>query len=129
MDQKIYGTVEDLALHHYKCDGYPKGVHCEGAFPVTLFSTLFWDEIYKHWDVPGAYVSLYQDAPIDLFSSEFYENRKEKLDIKLEIIRKFDCETMSRYLKHEFDLHCEYRSVSNMQGNVFDNSSNLQVSS
>jgi Fanconi-associated nuclease 1 len=128
MDQKVYGTVENLALHHYKYKGYPKGVHCEGALPVTLFGTLFWDEIYN-MDVSGAYVSLYQDAPMDLFSSEFYENRKEKLDTKLQIIRKFDSETMSRHLKHEFDLHCEYRSVSNTQGSVFDDSNNLQVSS
>ncbi|EZA59668.1 Fanconi-associated nuclease [Ooceraea biroi] len=123
VDEKVYGTVESFALHHYRREGYPKGVHCEGAFPVTLFGTLFWDEIYK-MNIPGAWVSLYQDAPLDLFSSEFYENRKEQFDMKLQVMRKFDSETMSRHLKHEFDLHREYKSVS--QGNVFDDSNNLQ---
>lgn len=117
-------NVENLALHHYKYKGYPKGVHCEGAFPVTLFGILFWKELYG-MDIPGAYVSLYQDAPIDLFSLEFYENRKEQIDMKLQIMRKFDSETLSLHLKREFDVYCEFKSIC--QGNMFDSNS-LQVS-
>ncbi|XP_011701895.1 PREDICTED: fanconi-associated nuclease 1-like [Wasmannia auropunctata] len=120
---KEYGSVESFALYHYKQDGYIKGVHCEGAFPITLFATLFWNEIYD-MNVPGVWVSLYQNAPLDLFSSEFYENRKEQIDMRLQIIRKFDAETLSRLLQREFELHCEYMSIT--QGNIFNDSSSLQ---
>ncbi|XP_011641094.1 fanconi-associated nuclease 1-like [Pogonomyrmex barbatus] len=123
VDEQIYGSVESLALYHYKCKGYIKGTHCEGAFPITLFTILFWDEIYD-MNIPGAWVSLYQDAPLDLYSSEFYENRKKQIDMKLQIVRKFDEETLSRHLKREFDLHCEYKSI--FQGNIFDNSNSFQ---
>lgn len=121
----MYGSVESLALFHYKGEGYIKGTHCEGAFPITIFAMLFWDEIYN-MDIPGAWVSLYQEAPLDLYSSEFYENRKEKIDMKLQIIRKFDSETLSRHLKREFELHSEYASIS--QGNIFKDSNCVQVS-
>lgn len=121
----MYGSVESLALYYYKCEGYIKGTHCEGAFPITIFAMLFWDEIYN-MNIPGAWVSLYQDAPLDLYSSEFYENRKEQIDIKLQIIRKFDSETLSRHLKREFELHSEYKSIS--QGNIFKDSNCVQVS-
>ncbi|KMQ96585.1 coiled-coil domain-containing protein mtmr15 [Lasius niger] len=123
VDQQMYGSVESFALYHYKSKGYSKGVHCEGAFPITLFGTLFWDEIYNI-DIPGACVSSYQNAPLDLYSSEFYENRKEQIDIKLKIVRNFNLETLSRHLKHEFDLYREYTSLC--QGNLFDDSDSLQ---
>lgn len=124
VDQQVYGSVESLALHYYKCKGYVKGIHCEGAFPITLFATLFWDEIYNT-NIPGIWVSLYQDSPLDL-CSKFYENRKEQIDMKLQIIRKFDSETLSKHLKREFEIHCEYKSIS--QGNIFNDSNCLQVS-
>lgn len=124
VDQQTYGSVESFALYDYKHKGYPKGVHCEGAFPITLFGTLFWDEIYN-MNIPGTCVSSYQDAPLDLYSSEFYENRKERIDMKLQIIRKFDSETLSRHVKHEFDLYREYTSLC--QGTLFDDSNNFQV--
>lgn len=123
IDEQTYGSVESFALYQYKCLGYPKGVHCEGAFPVTLFGTLFWDEIYD-MKIPGACVSSYQDAPLDLYSPEFYENRKEQIDMKLQIIRKFDSETLSRYLKSKFDLYREYTSLC--QGTLFDDSNSFQ---
>lgn len=118
-------TVEDLARYDYKKRGYIESVHCEGAFPLTLFGTLFWDEIYNI-DVPGACVSYYEPTPMDLFTSEFYENRKEQIDKKLRILRKFNAETLSSYAKHQFELRCEYTSIC--QSNIF-NSSSFQVNS
>ncbi|XP_071651424.1 fanconi-associated nuclease 1 isoform X1 [Temnothorax longispinosus] len=123
VDQQTYGSVESLALYYYKCEGYVKGMHCEGAFPITLFATLFWDEIYD-MKIPGAWVSLYQDAPLDLYSSEFYKNRKKQIDMKLQMVRKYDSEKLSKHLKREFELHCEYKSIA--QGNIFNDSSSLQ---
>ncbi|XP_015115933.1 fanconi-associated nuclease 1 isoform X2 [Diachasma alloeum] len=80
-EEKGYGNVEDVALSHYANIGYPKGIHCEGALPVTLFACLFWKEIYE-LPVPGAFVSPFQSAPLDLFGSKFYENRRENLERK-----------------------------------------------
>ncbi|KYN02574.1 PREDICTED: fanconi-associated nuclease 1-like [Cyphomyrmex costatus] len=120
---QVYGSVESLALYHYKSEGYIKGVHCEGAFPITLFATLFWNEIYNI-NVPGAWVSLYQDAPLDLYTSEFYENRKKEIDKKIQDILSYDSETLSKHLQDEFELHSKYRSIS--QANIFDDSNSFK---
>ncbi|KAL0099203.1 hypothetical protein PUN28_020048 [Cardiocondyla obscurior] len=122
-DEKMYGSVETLALYSYKSKGYIKGVHCEGAFPITLFAVMFWDELYNI-NIPGAWVSLYQNAPLDLYSSEFYENRKEQIDKKLQNLQKFDSEKLSKYLKDKFELYCEYQSIS--QDNIFNDSDCIQ---
>lgn len=122
---KAYGTVETFALYDYKRKNYIKGVHCEGSFPLTLFGTLFWDEIYNI-DVPGACVSLYEPTPMDLLSSEFYKNRKEQIDRRLREIRGYNAETLSSHARHQFELRREYTSV--FQDNVFDDSSSFQVS-
>ncbi|XP_018350909.1 PREDICTED: fanconi-associated nuclease 1-like isoform X2 [Trachymyrmex septentrionalis] len=116
---QVYGSVESLAIYHYKNEGYIKGVHCEGAFPITLFATLFWNEIYNI-NVPGAWVSSYQDAPLDLYTSEFYENRKKEIDEKLQDIRSYDSEKLSKHLQNEFESYSKYKSIS--QGNIFDDS-------
>ncbi|XP_018306872.1 fanconi-associated nuclease 1 isoform X2 [Mycetomoellerius zeteki] len=120
---QVYGSVESLALYHYKNEGYIKGVHCEGAFPITLFATLFWNEIYNI-NVSGAWVSSYQDAPLDLYTSEFYENRKEEIDKKLQDIRSYDSEKLSKHLQNEFEVHSKYNSIS--QGNIFDDSNSFK---
>ncbi|KAG5329838.1 FAN1 nuclease, partial [Acromyrmex charruanus] len=120
---QVYGSVENLALYHYKNEGYVKGVHCEGAFPITLFATLFWNEIYNI-NVPGAWVSSYQDAPLDLYTSEFYENRKKEINEKLQDIRGYDSEKLSKHLQNEFESYSKYKSIS--QGNIFDDSNSLK---
>ncbi|KAG5310603.1 FAN1 nuclease, partial [Acromyrmex insinuator] len=120
---QVYGSVENLALYHYKNEGYIKGVHCEGAFPITLFATLFWNEIYNI-SVPGAWVSSYQDAPLDLYTSEFYENRKKEINEKLQDIRGYDSEKLSKHLQNEFESYSKYKSIS--QGNIFDDSNSLK---
>ncbi|EFN77506.1 Coiled-coil domain-containing protein MTMR15 [Harpegnathos saltator] len=121
---KTYFTVEDFALYYYKNKGYIKGAHCEGSLPITLFGMLFWDEIYN-MDIPGTCLSSYEPTPLDLFSSEFYENRKEQIDMKLQIIRKLDVETFSNHLKHQFDLRHEYTSIC--QSNIFDSCSFQEI--
>ncbi|KYM87539.1 Fanconi-associated nuclease 1 [Atta colombica] len=120
---QVYGSVESLALYHYKNEGYIKGVHCEGAFPITLFAILFWNEIYNI-NVPGTWVSSYQDAPLDLYTSEFYENRKKEIDEKLQNIRSYDSEKMSKHLQNEFESYSKYKSIS--QSNIFDDSNSFK---
>ncbi|XP_060828219.1 fanconi-associated nuclease 1-like [Bombus pascuorum] len=109
-DGQSYGSVEDVALHYYQKQGFPNGLHCEGALPITLFCTLFWDELYDV-HVPGAFSSPYQEAPNDLFTGEFYENRKEKIDIKLQFIGNFSSELLSSFMQEKFAEFGRYQSI------------------
>ncbi|XP_011305343.1 fanconi-associated nuclease 1-like [Fopius arisanus] len=108
-EEKGYGNVETVAMSHYATVGYPKGIHCEGALPVTLFACLFWREIYE-LSVPGAFVSLFQDAPLDLFGSSFFENRREALSKKVENLEKL--QNFSSVLE---EMTIIYRDLSGLQ--------------
>ncbi|XP_043260835.1 fanconi-associated nuclease 1-like [Colletes gigas] len=122
-ESQSYGSVEMLASYHYSEQGFPNAVHCEGELPILLFVTLFWEEIYEI-DIPGAFVTLYQYAPGDLFTEHFYDNRKEKVNIKFEIIKNFDSETLSSFMKKRFEIYKQYQSI--MNSNLLKNSLQLK---
>lgn len=105
-----YGSVETLAMYHYRAKGYPNGLHCEGSLPIALFSVLFWEELYTV-SVPGAHLSVYQAAPQDLFTDEFYKNRKELIDMKLESLQNLDIDTLSTMMQETYMKCCNYDSI------------------
>ncbi|XP_034191993.2 fanconi-associated nuclease 1 isoform X1 [Osmia lignaria lignaria] len=106
-----FGSVETLALNHYCEKGFSNGLHCEGALPITLFFTLFWEELFDI-HVPGTFVSPYQYAPDDLFTEElFYENRKERIDMKLQIASNLNCLALSTFMEDKFKVCVQYQSI------------------
>ncbi|XP_015179797.1 PREDICTED: fanconi-associated nuclease 1-like [Polistes dominula] len=117
-DNKLYSSVEDVALNFYYNQGFNDGVHCEGALPVTLFYALFWEELFNI-DIPGTFMSLYQIAPLDLFTKDFYKNRKERIDMKFNLLRSFDRESFSGLVEHNFLLYSRFESM--MHVNMFTN--------
>ncbi|XP_031779322.1 fanconi-associated nuclease 1 isoform X1 [Nasonia vitripennis] len=118
-NDKYYGSVEMLALQHYTAEkSYHVGLHCEGSLPVTLFAVFFWDELYKTF-VPGAFVSKYQDAPLDLFTAEFFNNRKKFIEEKIKFIRALDLDTFTDWMQDRFLNYNQYRSV--MSNTLFKN--------
>ncbi|KAJ3844806.1 hypothetical protein F5878DRAFT_600961 [Lentinula raphanica] len=93
-------NVETRALQSYAADenlGRYKGFHSETCILTTIFALLFWDIIFA--DIPGAFETPYQIAPLDLVEDSFYYARKEMIDTRLkelkdgkalEILRKHD---------------------------------------
>ncbi|XP_057322349.1 fanconi-associated nuclease 1-like [Microplitis mediator] len=102
--------VEMVAMRHYKSDGFSRGLHCEGKLPVTLFACLFWEEIYTI-SVPGAFVCPYQVAPLDLYGSQFYPNRREAIDDKLNFAGNLDDESLADVMHDNFLSYREYFSL------------------
>ncbi|OAD55379.1 Fanconi-associated nuclease 1 [Eufriesea mexicana] len=114
-----YGSVETVAFNYYCEQGFPNGLHCEGALPNILFCTLFWEELYDI-HIPGTFVTSYQEAPSDLFTEQFYENRKEKIDLKLQIASNLNLESLSFLMEEKFIILRQYQSImiSNLQNNL-----------
>ncbi|KAG6908582.1 hypothetical protein DXG01_004068 [Tephrocybe rancida] len=77
-------NVECKALQHYEGKGY-KGFHSETRILTTLFALLFWDILFT--DVPGAFETAHQTAPLDLGEDCFYRARKGLIDVRLEDIK------------------------------------------
>ncbi|CAK9833657.1 Fanconi-associated nuclease 1 [Anthophora retusa] len=113
-----YGSVENVACHYYKQQGYPNGLHCEGALPITLFFTLFWEELYDV-HVPGSFVTPYQEAPSDLFTPKFRANRQMEIDRKLGIISRLDSESLATWMEQKFIAIKHYQTP--MSGNFQNN--------
>ncbi|KAG8035693.1 hypothetical protein G9C98_001121 [Cotesia typhae] len=103
-------SVEMVAMKHYKTDGYNCAVHCEGKLPVTIFAALLWDEIYGI-SIPGAFVCPYQTAPLDLFGSQFYLNRREAIDKKFSYYEQLDVDSLSEIMYENFITYREYFSL------------------
>lgn len=118
--------MEQIALRHYYTDGYPRGFHCEGSLPLTLFTILFWSELYDI-PVPGAFVSSYQESPLDLYTSQFYDNRKEKLESKISFIRSLDTESFGELMCDEFIKYKDFRST--ISSHLFETEQHFKVCS
>ena len=59
--------------------------HCEGRIVCTLFGLLFWDILFA--DVPGAFETKYQSAPLDIASDCFYYAREGLIKERLAEIK------------------------------------------
>ncbi|KAG5653529.1 hypothetical protein H0H81_012470 [Sphagnurus paluster] len=93
-------SVEDRALQHYKILGY-KGFHSETRILTTIFALLFWDIIFA--DVPGAFETKYQTAPLDLAEDSFYRARKQAIETRLKEIQ--DKSRAQELLRRHDDAH------------------------
>ncbi|XP_046613534.1 fanconi-associated nuclease 1-like isoform X1 [Neodiprion virginianus] len=107
---KGYMGVEQRAVCYYKELGYIHKWHCEGSFPVTLFALLMWEELYT-LPIRGTYLSMYQRAPLDLYTSEFYTNRKEEIDRKIEFIKILSEEQLCSLIETSLETRSLYESI------------------
>ena len=93
---------------------FVSGVHDEGSTIKGLFGLIFWDIIYEH-PVPDVFRSSYQHVPLDLWSGEFYKNRKERIDMRLETLCKWDMKYVQDYVEKIFQENEGKESVVNWQ--------------
>ncbi|KDQ61078.1 hypothetical protein JAAARDRAFT_571662 [Jaapia argillacea MUCL 33604] len=77
-------SVEILALQYYESLGF-RGFHSEGSIVRTIFGLLFWDIIFA--DVPGAFETPYQTAPLDIAEDSFYLARQDLIERRLADIK------------------------------------------
>ncbi|KAJ3987415.1 hypothetical protein F5890DRAFT_1498213 [Lentinula detonsa] len=92
-------NVETRALQYYAEEKYGqyKGFHSETCILTTIFALLFWDIIFA--DIPGAFETAYQIAPLDLVEDSFYYARKEIIESRLKELK--DGKALDILEKHE----------------------------
>uniref|UniRef100_A0A3B3ZRM4 Fanconi-associated nuclease n=1 Tax=Periophthalmus magnuspinnatus TaxID=409849 RepID=A0A3B3ZRM4_9GOBI len=90
-------SVEDLSLAHYQKQGFNE-IHGEGSTFSTLFALLLWDIIFIQ-GIPDVFRNPYQTCPLDLYTDGFYENRKEAIDSRVELICNASVETLHSMLE------------------------------
>ncbi|XP_063268909.1 fanconi-associated nuclease 1 [Prinia subflava] len=87
-------SVEELALTHYRRNGFDQGIHGEGSTFITLYGILMWDIIFMD-DIPDVFRNSYQTSPLDLYTDSFYENRRAVIDARLQQLHTASSETLA----------------------------------
>ncbi|NWX52768.1 FAN1 nuclease, partial [Steatornis caripensis] len=88
-------SVEELALTHYRQNGFDQGIHGEGSTFITLYGILMWDIIFMD-DIPDVFRNSYQTFPLDLYTDSFYENRRDVIEARLQQLHTASSETLAK---------------------------------
>uniref|UniRef100_A0A1A7Z180 Fanconi-associated nuclease n=1 Tax=Iconisemion striatum TaxID=60296 RepID=A0A1A7Z180_9TELE len=91
-------SVEELCLAHYRKHGFDQGIHGEGSTFSTLFALLMWDIVFMD-GVPDVFRNPYQACPLDLYTDCFYENRKEAITSRVQLLSEATVETLCSMLE------------------------------
>ncbi|XP_037539505.1 fanconi-associated nuclease 1 [Nematolebias whitei] len=91
-------SVEELCLAHYRKQGFDQGIHGEGSTFSTLFALLMWDIIFMD-GIPDVFRNPYQSCPLDLYTDCFYENRKDTLASRVQLLCEASVETLCSMLE------------------------------
>uniref|UniRef100_A0A8C3IZX2 Fanconi-associated nuclease n=1 Tax=Calidris pygmaea TaxID=425635 RepID=A0A8C3IZX2_9CHAR len=90
-------SVEELALTHYRQNGFDQGIHGEGSTFMTLYGILMWDIIFMD-DIPDVFRNSYQTCPLDLYTDSFYENRRDAIEARLQQLHTASSETLAKLI-------------------------------
>uniref|UniRef100_A0A3Q0SAH7 Fanconi-associated nuclease n=1 Tax=Amphilophus citrinellus TaxID=61819 RepID=A0A3Q0SAH7_AMPCI len=91
-------SVEELCLAHYRQQGFDQGIHGEGSTFSTLFALLLWDIIFMD-GIPDVFRNPYQTCPLDLYTDCFYENRKDAIASRAQLLCEASVETLQNMLE------------------------------
>ncbi|KAL7403138.1 hypothetical protein ABVT39_025183 [Epinephelus coioides] len=97
-DATVICSVEELSLAHYRQQGFDQGIHGEGSTFSTLFGLLLWDIIFME-GIPDVFRNPYQTCPLDFYTDCFYENRKEAIDARVQLLSESSVETLHDMLE------------------------------
>ncbi|XP_010636521.1 fanconi-associated nuclease 1 isoform X1 [Fukomys damarensis] len=90
-------SVEELALDHYRRNGFDQGIHGEGSTFSTLCGLLLWDVIFMD-GIPDVFRDAYQAAPLDLCTDSFFASRRPVLEARLQLIHSAPAESLRTWL-------------------------------
>uniref|UniRef100_A0A8C5M5R4 Fanconi-associated nuclease n=1 Tax=Leptobrachium leishanense TaxID=445787 RepID=A0A8C5M5R4_9ANUR len=97
-------SVEELALAHYREQGFDQGIHGEGSTFCTLYGLLMWDIVFME-GIPDVFRNSYQSFPLDLYTDCFFENRREAIETRLQLLEESGTETLQQLIVDVWSAH------------------------
>ncbi|XP_056428513.1 fanconi-associated nuclease 1 [Hyla sarda] len=97
-------SVEELALAHYRELGFDQGIHGEGSTFSTLYGLFMWDIIFME-GIPDVFRNSYQAFPLDLHTDSFYENRKDAIENRLQLLQDSPAEILHDMMADVWNAH------------------------
>uniref|UniRef100_A0A2S2PDF8 Fanconi-associated nuclease n=1 Tax=Schizaphis graminum TaxID=13262 RepID=A0A2S2PDF8_SCHGA len=116
-----YMSVEELALSHYKSQGFLNGLHDEGQLIKSMFLLCFWEIIYGSYTPYVLFISPYQDCPLDWRTRHFYKIREEQIKNRMAELKKMNVDQICDILKNYCDEYYDTQSVVNWKYMNVDN--------
>jgi len=77
-------SVEELARHYLELLGQ-EAFYVENGLLPSLFGLCFWDIIFQPID--GVFFNPFHRGPLDLFSQDFYQSRKDLIEQRMDQIQ------------------------------------------
>ncbi|KAG8516281.1 Fanconi-associated nuclease 1, partial [Galemys pyrenaicus] len=93
----ILCSVEELALAHYRQEGFDQGIHGEGSTFSTLCGLLLWDVIFMD-GIPDVFRNTYQAFPLDLCTDSFFTSRGPAIEARLQQIHSAPAESLRAWV-------------------------------
>jgi Holliday junction resolvase-like predicted endonuclease len=93
-------STEDVVKDYYQNKGY-KVMRGEVDFWFAMFALAFFDEIF------GVNMREYGDIPSDMFSNDFYNNRKKTIDEKYKYLKSAD---LSEFINIQIEKHGDFKT-------------------
>nr|XP_035159519.2 fanconi-associated nuclease 1 isoform X8 [Callithrix jacchus] len=90
-------SVEELALAHYRRNGFDQGIHGEGSTFSTLYGLLLWDIIFMD-GIPDVFRNACQAFPLDLCTDSFFTSRGPALEARLQLIHDAPVESLRAWV-------------------------------
>ncbi|XP_069758457.1 fanconi-associated nuclease 1 isoform X2 [Narcine bancroftii] len=97
-------SVEAVSLAHYQQQGFDQGIHGEGATFLTLFGLLFWEIIFLP-GIPDVFRNPFQTYPLDLYTDDFYQHRREPIGSRLRFLQDASTETLHALIANVWNNH------------------------
>ncbi|KAL4121330.1 hypothetical protein QTP88_013864 [Uroleucon formosanum] len=116
-----YMSVEELALSHYKSQGFMNGLHDEGQLIKSMFLLCFWEIIYGSYAPHVLFISPYQDCPLDWRTRHFYTIREQQIKDRMAELKQMNIDQICDILKKCCDEYYNIQSVVNWKYMNVDN--------
>ncbi|KAM4675607.1 fanconi-associated nuclease 1 [Discoglossus pictus] len=97
-------SVEELALAHYREQGFDQGIHGEGSTFCTLYGLLMWDIMFME-GIPDVFRNSYQAFPLDLYTDHFFESRKDAIETRLQLLHESSTEELTQHVADVWEAH------------------------
>ncbi|XP_070542863.1 fanconi-associated nuclease 1-like [Ptychodera flava] len=103
-EEILTSRVEEFVLNYYKENGYNEGIHGEGSTFTTLIGLLVWDILFAD-NIPDVFRYPFQTGPLDFRGDDFYVNRRDKIEARLDLIEKSSEESLHGMVDETWNTH------------------------
>lgn len=91
-----------------------------------MFTLFFWEELFIT-SVPGAFLTSYQIAPLDLYTSKFGETKERSEKLIRKKIEELEAKNHVEFVEHMTEQYIKYKHYKTIFPNIYQNDQQFTV--